>query len=184
MSFGRCAPVRIRHLDEDYNVVAGTVKPPMESPIHGEIYRVRPDVQAIAHLHSPMATLVGVLKGVTYMPVMNHGTLFADGVPVFEDSRHVTKPDAGQRLAGVLGQHRAALMRGHGAVVVGRSLQDCFKAAVYFEDNARFLWQALAAGGAQPLPPDECDYGYAFLNRTSPQKVWDYYAAFLEDGDA
>lgn len=161
-------------LSLDGSVLEGTARKPSETPIHTEIYRRRPDVGSVAHLHPPITTALSI-AGVAFLPVIQHGALFADGVPVLDDSRHVNTPERGARLAEVLGAHRAAIIRGHGAVVVGKTVVDCFMACVYLEDNARQLWRALAVGQPRPITPEEASDGVRSYGATSAQKVWDYY---------
>lgn len=164
----------ILHVSLDGELLEGKSKPPSERFIHGEIYRLRPDVGSIAHLHPAMTTLLSIIKH-PYIPVIQHGAIFADGVPVLDDSRHVNTRERGERLAQVLGSHRAAIIRGHGAVVVGKSVVDCFMAAVYMEDNAVQLWRALSAGTPQPLSEEEAADGMRSFSVISAQKVWDYH---------
>jgi HCOMODA/2-hydroxy-3-carboxy-muconic semialdehyde decarboxylase len=55
-------------------------------------------------------------------------------------------PELGRALAGVLADKPAVLMRGHGAVIVGRSVEEAVARSVYLEVNARVQAQALALG--------------------------------------
>ena len=95
--------------------------------IHGEIYKVRTDVKAVIHSHSPAVIPFGITK-VPMRPVYHQATFLYGGVPVW-DIRDVPGPDAaamlvrngvlGKALAATLSDRPVALMRGHGNVVVG-----------------------------------------------------------------
>ena len=117
--------------------------------IHGEIYRARPDVTAIVHCHAPDLIPFGV-TGIALRPVYHMGAFLGEGVPVFEirDAGGVTdmlirNSALGRALAQTLGDKPAALMRGHGAVVVASSLHVVVGRAYYMNLNARLQLQAL-----------------------------------------
>jgi ribulose-5-phosphate 4-epimerase/fuculose-1-phosphate aldolase len=59
----------------------------------------------------------------------------------------VSNPKRGQALAKVLGDYPAALMRGHGAVVVGGTVKEVVGRAYYLDSNARLQEQAILLGG-------------------------------------
>jgi ribulose-5-phosphate 4-epimerase/fuculose-1-phosphate aldolase len=125
----------------------------LERFIHGEIYKKRPDVQAIVHNHSPSVIPFGVTT-VPLRPLFNTGAFVGLGVPTFEirdfeaDGDIIVKtPDLGRALAQVLAGHPAALMRGHGSVVVGESLQAAVIRSVYLELNAKLQMQAMTIAG-------------------------------------
>jgi len=97
--------------------------------IHGSIYQARPDVKAIVHSHSPTVIPFGIQRRAA-APVFHLGAFLYGGVPVFEISEFtqdgemlVRDARLGDALAKALGAKIVALMRGHGNVVVGPSLQ-------------------------------------------------------------
>jgi ribulose-5-phosphate 4-epimerase/fuculose-1-phosphate aldolase len=126
----------------------------LERFIHGEIYKLRPDVAAVVHSHSP--SVIPFADTQVALQPMNHIAGFlGGGVPVF-DIRSVAGPATdmlirnnmlGQALAAQLGPHSVVLMRGHGSVTVAQSLRHVVYRAVYTEVNARIEAQALAMGG-------------------------------------
>ena len=125
----------------------------LERFIHGEIYRARPDVKAVVHCHTPSLIPFGV-TGVPLQPVFGLAGFIAQGVPVF-DTRKVAgmtdllvrNPALGRALAQTLGNQPAALMRGHGAAVVGPSLPHVVGRSVYLAMDAQLQAQAMALGG-------------------------------------
>jgi HCOMODA/2-hydroxy-3-carboxy-muconic semialdehyde decarboxylase len=130
--------------------------------IHGEIYKARADVKAIIHNHSPSLIPFGV-TGVPLRPVYHMAAFVGEGVPVFGirgavgmSNMLVENPAAARGLARALGSKPAALMRGHGAAVVGRSLPTVVGRSVYLEMNAKLQAQAMALGGTvKYLDPEE-----------------------------
>ena len=125
--------------------------------IHGEIYRARPDVMAVVHTHSPSVIPFGLVD--IKMKAMFHNAAFiAEGVPVFDISEQfgatdmmVTDGAKGVALAGVLARKNVVVMRGHGAVTCGSSLQMAVFRAAYTEINARIQYWAETIGGAKPV---------------------------------
>jgi ribulose-5-phosphate 4-epimerase/fuculose-1-phosphate aldolase len=123
--------------------------------IHGEIYKARPDVKAVVHGHAAEIVTFSVLQ--TPMRPISHMAAFLGGpVPVF-DTRDVTSNgemlirdnELGHALAQSLGTGPAALLRGHGAVVVADSLHVVVGRAYYMNVNARELLQALMVPGSK-----------------------------------
>ena len=95
--------------------------------IHGEIFKARPDVNAVVHNHSPSVVPFSVTT-VAMRPVFHMAAFVGEGVPNFEirDAEKgtdllVKTPYLGQALARTLGRSPAALMRGHGSVTVGET---------------------------------------------------------------
>ena len=115
----------------------------LERFIHGEIYKARPDVGAVVHSHSPSVIPFGLVK--VPMRAMFHNAAFiAAGVPVFDIREQFGATDMlvsdgakGVALAGVMGDRDIVLMRAHGAVACGPTLQAAVFRAVYTEVNAR-----------------------------------------------
>jgi ribulose-5-phosphate 4-epimerase/fuculose-1-phosphate aldolase len=125
----------------------------LERYIHGEIFKHRTDVNAVVHNHSPSVIPFGVTT-VPLRPLFNTGAFIGEGVPTFEirDFQEsgdiiVKTPHLGRALATTLGPKPAALMRGHGAVVVGDSLMLAVVRSVYLELSAKLQMQAMLIAG-------------------------------------
>jgi ribulose-5-phosphate 4-epimerase/fuculose-1-phosphate aldolase len=121
--------------------------------IHGEIYKARPDVKAIVHSHSPTVIPFGI-SDVPLRPVFHLGAFLYGGVPVFEISDFMSNGEMlirdqklGDAVAKTLGNKIVVLMRGHGNVVVGPTLQHAVFRAIYTEVNARLQTIAIGLGG-------------------------------------
>jgi ribulose-5-phosphate 4-epimerase/fuculose-1-phosphate aldolase len=135
----------------------------MERFIHGEIYKARPDVTAVVHCHC-LDVIPFAAANVPLKPMYHMGYFIGEGVPVFDiravagtTDMLVSTPALGQSLARVLGRKPAALMRGHGAVVVADSLHVVVAKAYYLNVNARMQLQAiqLHGNGVVGLSPEE-----------------------------
>jgi len=133
----------------------------IERFIHGEIYKARPDVNAVVHSHSPAVIPFGVTQ-VPMRPVMHTGSFLYVGVPVWEireaggaTDMLVRNGTLGKSLAETIGDKPVALMRGHGDVVVGPTVQRAVIRAVYTEVNTRLQTIALGLGGPVEYISDE-----------------------------
>jgi ribulose-5-phosphate 4-epimerase/fuculose-1-phosphate aldolase len=120
-----------------------------ERYIHSEVYRARPEVMAVVHNHSPSVVPFSVTN-VPMRALFHMAAFIGEGVPNFE-IRKVKKgsdllirtPELGKALARTLAAKPAALMRGHGSVVVGESLPRAVGRSVYLEMSARMQMQAM-----------------------------------------
>jgi ribulose-5-phosphate 4-epimerase/fuculose-1-phosphate aldolase len=125
----------------------------VERYIHSEIYKAQPGVVAVVHSHSPAVIPFGVTAA-KLRPIYHMGSFLGPDVPVFEirdthgdqTDMLIRSPALGAALAHSLGQATVALMRGHGNVVVGRSIPEVVFRAIYTEMNARLQSDALRLG--------------------------------------
>jgi len=132
--------------------------------IHGEIYKTRPDVAAVAHMHAPPVIPFGVID-VPLKPIYHRAAFIALGVPIFEirDVAGITdllirNPELGRALAKSIADKPAVLMRGHGATVVGPTLQRLVGRSIFLAMNATLQAQAMAlapGGRINYLDPEE-----------------------------
>jgi HCOMODA/2-hydroxy-3-carboxy-muconic semialdehyde decarboxylase len=122
--------------------------------IHGEIYKLRPDVNAVVHSHSRAVIPFSVTK-VPLRAIFHNGAFLDEGVPVYEirdesgdDNDMLVNTGAkGRALAKALGDRPVVLIRGHGDAVVGPTLQVAVFRAIYTEVNANLQIQATLLGG-------------------------------------
>lgn len=154
-------------------------KPYLERFIHGGIFEARPDVMSVVHNHSPSVIPFGV-TGVNLKPLLHmcasigHEVHTWDSQTKFGDTSLLISDMAmGRDFAAFLGQNRAGLMRGHGAVTVGKSIRQSVWTAVYLELNARLQREAAAMGTIKFLSSGEVD---AIIARTGPytfDRAWE-----------
>ncbi|NBX54159.1 MAG: class II aldolase/adducin family protein [Betaproteobacteria bacterium] len=153
----------------------------LERFIHGEIYKLRPDVNAVIHSHSPSVIPFGV-TGARLRPICHMSGFLGATTPVYE-IRHnagensdllVRNHALGKALAEVLGDHPVALMRGHGSVAVGSSIQQVVYRAIYTENNARLQAMSMPLGEITYLTDGEArataEMGDQHLDR--PWQMW------------
>lgn len=135
----------------------------LERYIHAEIYRARPDVNAVVHTHSA-AVIPFADSQVKLRPMYHIAAFLYPEVPVFDirttagraTNMLIGNSRLGKALASKLGTNSVALMRGHGDVIVAPTLPLLVFRAVYTDVNARMQIQAASLGGPiHFLDPDE-----------------------------
>ena len=149
---------------------------PIEWPIHTALHAARPDVLAVAHLHSPFATAFAVTRR-EFRPVLLAGALFAGGVPIYPERHLITTHDRGQDVAKLVGKGRAALLRNHGTVVAAADPEELLFASVLLEDNARAAVEAAALGELDFLEADQSAIVDADARLSDRARLaWSYFA--------
>jgi len=172
------APEGILLVDFDGNILEGAPgKPPSETAIHIEILKARPDVNAVIHSHLEMAVLFSMMKNTPIKPIRVRATRWKTGIPVHADPSHIKAPEQGQALAKTLAKHQAALIRGHGMVLVAESVPALMIDCIHFDENAR-AYLAILNSGREAEPLTEQDV-YAIEGRELREhhigKLWKYY---------
>jgi HCOMODA/2-hydroxy-3-carboxy-muconic semialdehyde decarboxylase len=155
----------------------------LERFIHGEIYRARPDVKSVVHSHSVSVIPFGLVDAP--MRAMFHSAAFiAEGVPVFDIHEKfgatdmlVSDAPKGVALAQVMGRKDMVLMRAHGSVACGATLQTAVFRAVYTEVNARVQHWTLALGRGAPIAALDREEGRLAdaVNQTAGVRAWDLW---------
>lgn len=152
----------------------------LERFIHGEIYKARPDVMSVVHSHSPSVIPFG-LVGVPMRAMFHNAAFIAAGVPVFDIHEQFGATDMlvrdgpkGVALAGVMGASNVVLMRAHGSVACGSSLQAAVFRAVYTEVNARIQHWTAALSHGGPIAALDAEEGQLadLVNRNACMRAW------------
>jgi ribulose-5-phosphate 4-epimerase/fuculose-1-phosphate aldolase len=158
-----------------------------ERVIHGEIYKARPEVNAVCHHHAP-SILPFCISGAALKPVYHLGASMGEQAP-FWDARDefgstsliVAKPEEGASLARALGPNWIVLMRRHGATVAGRTLQELTFRTIYIARNAALQIQAHALGQVSPLDAQETRLAGEFNLQPGPvARAWEYWSVRLD----
>ncbi len=153
----------------------GENNPPSETPIFTGVFRARADAMAIFHLHLPTATLFSI-AGTPLRPVGVMGSPFGGVVPVCPDATLIQRREQGAAVARALGQNLAVILQGHGAVIVGGSIEEAFVAAILLEDNAVLQYRASAIGTPKALEGEALRQAQKQVWQPKViSKIWHYY---------
>jgi ribulose-5-phosphate 4-epimerase/fuculose-1-phosphate aldolase len=152
----------------------------LERFIHGEIYKARPDIMSVVHSHSPSVVPFG-LVGVPMQAMFHNAAFIAAGVPVFDIKEKfgatdmlVGNTEKGVALTRVMGGKDIVMMRAHGSVACGSTLQTAVFRAVYTEVNARIQHWTRALGGGAPMAALDAEEGRLadVVNQTAGMRAW------------
>jgi ribulose-5-phosphate 4-epimerase/fuculose-1-phosphate aldolase len=121
--------------------------------IHSQIHAARPDVQAAAHTHSTYGRAFSTL-GIKLDPLTQDSCAFFEDHGLFDDYTGVViDTEEGKRIAHALGEHKAAILRNHGLLTVGTSVDSAAWWYITMERTCQVQLQAMAAG--TPISIDE-----------------------------
>ena len=180
----------IIRMDLDGNVLTdGDANTYKETVIHRAIYRNRDDVHAVVHHHAP-SVMPFTITDVPIKPAFHMAAQFADGVPKFDEYDPdfgilVATEEEGERMAENLGDHRAQLLWGHGANVVGERLPAAVISTVFFAMNATYQYQAEQLGTPTYYdgPPESIEniVEDVLLIPLVQDRMWEYLVRKLPD---
>ena len=165
-------------IDMEGNVIEGAGKPPLEFHLHAGIYRARADVKAIVHAHPKWSTFL-TMVGQSYQPVYAQGSLVYP-MPVLDSPNSINNRAMADRLAATLGDRPAAMMKSHGAVMVGKDIVEAFVLANYLEENAYRQYMALQIGKPYAFTEQEVALCREKLwTQSLFKRTWDHFRAKL-----
>lgn len=157
---------------------------PNELHIHTEILKARPDVSVVLHAH-PAAIVALDLAGLELAPIVGAYNIPAsrmarEGIPVYPRSVLVNTPELGRELAAALGNKPVCVLRGHGLVTTGSSVQEALSRALSLDTLARMTLLAASAGEIPATLPSEDleqlpDLGSGF----NDANIWRFQVASL-----
>lgn len=151
---GTIRPYQILRVHLFSGEIDGSGKPSVETPLHLAVYRTRSDVRAVVHAHPPYATAFAAAGLALTEPVFPEIVVRFGEIPLVPYATPGTERLA-DLVAEALQEHDAALLQNHGAITVGRNLEEACGLMEALEWTAKALWLAKALGNAIPLAPSE-----------------------------
>ena len=164
-------PKDICTVNFDGKRIAGKGPIPSETPIHAAVYRSRPEVGSVLHCHARYSILVGLLDS-GLVPFNREARIFADGVPIFPESRGINDFGLAQRMVDRLGPHYATFLRGHGIVVVGPGIEGTCISAIQLERACQD--QLLMMGITDLKPLADAGRGRSNARLENPYRAWPF----------
>ena len=149
--FGEVTPDHIHECDFDLNVLGGeevAVNPTLH--IHTRIYRDRPDINCVVHTHAKHVTALSCIGENLACITQSSARLYNECV-YFEEEGSVLGKDKAQALADALGGKSAMVLKNHGLLTAGRSIQEAVLLALVMENEAEIQLLAMASGKIRPL---------------------------------
>ncbi|MFK0112997.1 class II aldolase/adducin family protein [Streptomyces sp. NPDC091217] len=145
---------------------------PREAWIHLALAASRPDIGAVCRAQ-PGAATAAVAAGLPLRPLHGQGALLGPQVPVFEDPRLVRDSALARALAETMGEDVALVMRGNGAVTVGKTIGEAVARMWILEESARLVLAAASAGTPLPLA-DAHQQAWRATGSELLERIWKY----------
>ena len=145
---------------------------PGEAWVHWAIYRGRPDVEGICRAQPPISTAL-TSAGVPIRPLHGQGAFLGEEVPVYDDARLIRGREAGEALAERLGDAGGIIMRGNGAVTVGKSVGTAVARMWVLEVSAEINRTVAAVGTPRVLNEEEFSY-WESVSEEILERIWGY----------
>lgn len=141
-------------VDIEGNFIEGRIEAVDERYAHTEVYKARPDFQAVVHAHPTMATAFGI-TGVNILPVGNRGAIFAPMVPILEFDKQIDTPERGRMVRDAMGEGCAVVLKNHGVVVASDSIENVCISLFALEETAQLHWYAAQLGKVERISSGE-----------------------------
>jgi ribulose-5-phosphate 4-epimerase/fuculose-1-phosphate aldolase len=170
---------------------------PLEVFIHTELYKRRPDINAVIHVHPQIPVLLSIC-GQPLLPIYGAYEPFGlrlllDGIVTFERSILIDNAALGQEFATAMGASEACVMRGHGITTAANSVEEAALHAIHLNELATMTYRAALLGNIQTIPQEDqdifrkmkLDIGYGAAKPGVPSgraaSLWRYFTRRAED---
>jgi ribulose-5-phosphate 4-epimerase/fuculose-1-phosphate aldolase len=147
-------------IDIDGNVLSNSPYKinPAGYTIHSAVHAARKDINCVLHTHSVAGMAISAIE-CGFLPISQHAMRLYNRVAYHDYEGLAFDLDERERLANDLGSHYCMVLRNHGLMSAGRTIDEAFSLIFYMEKCARSQLQAMASGAKLIIPPDEvCDY--------------------------
>lgn len=137
-------------------------RPSSERLMHLEVFKSSPKAKAIIHAHPPTAIAWSIAQPeLKKLPsdCLSEVILATGDIPFVPYARPGTQ-QMGDVLKEFLPQHRALILRSHGAIAWGEDMDEAYRGMERIEHSAEILFKAKQLGGLHPLPAEEIKYLY------------------------
>jgi ribulose-5-phosphate 4-epimerase/fuculose-1-phosphate aldolase len=177
------------HFDYSLKKISGVGTIPRESVIYSEIFKARPDVNAAVHCHAAMCVALSLAdQPVDWVHMQS--SRFKGGTPIFPRPIYILDPSEGAELARALGPASAIMIKGHGIVTVGATIDEACINALYMERTAKIMAVARLHGYQGPTPEaiETQSASREKLFRRPRDEIfhsadWNYYADKIKKGE-
>ncbi len=163
-------------VDGDGNLRDGTGRLHSELRIHLEIYRRRKDVRSVTHLHPPHGVLLSSLfRGKLYL-LGQHSLHFGGNIPFYNAAELIHTQEQAGKLSDLLADGPVVLMRNHGVITAGTSIEEAAIFAIDFEKAASEHLAVCALAEPLEMSQEQAARMQAVICRSEQyMMLWNYY---------
>ena len=174
VDYEKITPYQIVHIDFETKQLGGDWTPSSEKIMHTAVYKARPDVQAIIHMHSRYASVLSA-TGNGIRPLMEEMIMSLGGEIQLAKFSKVGSKELGDNAVEALGKRKAVLLTNHGALVCGKNLEEVLRLSQMVEEHAELYYLALSLGKSKisEIPEEAQKYHkmiYDAFNRVKRKK--------------
>ena len=155
VSKGRMTPEMLLVTDMDGTVIEGDRHPTSEGKMHLEVYRGRPDANAVVHAHPPVSTAFAVCRRGLETPYLSELVAGLGQVPCTTSFAMLSTEEVPESVRPYLADHNALLLANHGALAWGGDLWEAVDRLETVEHTAKIVLNAQFLGGGVPLTEEE-----------------------------
>ena len=155
VSKGRMTPEMLLVTDMDGTVIEGDRHPTSEGKMHLEVYRGRPDANAVVHAHPPVSTAFAVCRRGLETPYLSELVAGLGQVPCTTSFAMLSTEEVPESVRPYLADHNALLLANHGALAWGGDLWEAVDRLETVEHTAKIVLNAQLLGGGVPLTEEE-----------------------------
>jgi ribulose-5-phosphate 4-epimerase/fuculose-1-phosphate aldolase len=131
--------------------------------IHSQVHAARPDVVGAAHTHSTFGRALSAL-GELLEPITQDVCAFYQDHALFDDFTGVVNDvEEGKRIAHALGENKAVILRNHGLLTVGHTVESAIWWFITMERSCQVQLVAKAAGTVVHIDPDYAQKTHDFV---------------------
>jgi L-ribulose-5-phosphate 4-epimerase len=151
--FDRLRPEDFSVLDLEGTVVGGNPRPSSEWRLHQRTYRVRPDVNAIVHLHPQTAVVLDALGHRVRLLTMDHANYLrrVERVPFF----HNGTDELADAAAAASRDCNVIILANHGCSTLGDTIEMAYRRALNLEEAAANTFRCLQLGDTTTTFPED-----------------------------
>ena len=163
---------------------------PQEVFIHTWLYKTRPEVQCVVHVH-PLTVVLFTICDKPIQPIYGAYDpsglrLIVEGLATYPRSITVSNEKLGEEFAKAMGDKPACLMRGHGITSAGADVQEATLTAIKLNDAATINYQANLLGTPRSIPQEDIDIMVGKSRGAGHKPVhansnWRYYCKLLDE---
>ena len=149
----RLTPADFSVLTLEGEVVGGAERPSSEWKLHQRTYQVRPDVNAVVHLHPQHAVLVDALGHRIRLITLDHAYYVRSvgTVPYFPNGSDELADSAAEQAR----EHDCIVLSHHGCSALGADVGMAYRRALNLEEAATATYRCLAVGDTGTTFPPE-----------------------------
>ncbi len=162
---------------------------PQEVFIHTWLYKARPDVQCVVHVH-PLTVVLFTICNKPLLPLIGAYDpsalrLLMEGLASYPRSITVSNENLGKEFAAAMGNKAACLMRGHGITSAGATVEEATLTAIKLNELAEVNYRAALLGTPEPISKEDIEIilrsGTPRGNAVHAGSNWRYYRKLLDE---